>query len=63
MAAVPFFVLNNKQNRIYKTRKLLENLSQTEIRQHIGLPWWDGWIFMDGPRVGILKNNKFHFMI
>ena len=47
-------MLNNKQNRIYETRKLLENLSETEIRQHIGLSRWDGWIFMDDPRVGIL---------
>lgn len=38
--AVPLFVLGNEHNRRYPQRKLLENLSEFEIRKHTGLPWW-----------------------
>ncbi|XP_035708349.1 putative nuclease HARBI1 [Folsomia candida] len=38
--AIPLFVLNNERNRVYKQRRLLESLSEFEIRKHTGLPWW-----------------------
>lgn len=38
--AVPLFVLNNERKRVYKTRKVLEILSDFEIKTHTGLPAW-----------------------
>ncbi|OXA48641.1 putative nuclease HARBI1 [Folsomia candida] len=47
--SVPLFVLRNERNRRYPQRKLLESLSEFEIRKHTGLPWWGareilGWL-------------------
>lgn len=38
--SVPLFVLQNERKRCYKQRKILESLSEFEIRKHCGLPWW-----------------------
>lgn len=38
--AVPFFIFNLQPQKIYKTRKLLEDISNFEIQQHTGIPAW-----------------------
>lgn len=38
--AVPLFVLQNERRRVYKRRKLLEDLTDFEITKHTGLPAW-----------------------
>jgi len=37
--AFPLFVLNNERNRVYKQRRLLESLTESEVRNHTGLSW------------------------
>lgn len=37
---IPLFVLERERKRVYKSRKLLEHLTESEIRTHCGLPWW-----------------------
>lgn len=38
--AVPLFVLRDGRQRQQKERKLLEKISDSEIRTYTGLPWW-----------------------
>lgn len=45
--ATPLFVLENEKQRIYKSRKLLENISDFEILQHTGLPAWGAREFVE----------------
>jgi len=37
---VPLFVLQNERRQVYRQRKLLENLSDFEIIQNCGMPYW-----------------------
>ena len=37
---VPLFVLQNERRRVYRQRKLLECLSDFEIIQNCGMPYW-----------------------
>lgn len=39
-AVVPLFVLQKERKQGYKTRKLLEHLSEAEVKTHCGLPIW-----------------------
>lgn len=38
--AVPFFVLQKERQQCYRKNKILEDLSDFEIKTHTGLPWW-----------------------
>jgi hypothetical protein len=45
--AIPLFVLHNDRTRRFKKRVLFEQMSDSEVRKHTGLPWLEARELLD----------------